>query len=321
MLFTVIIPVYNVEKYLEECVSSVLSQDFSGFDVVLVDDGSTDSSGKIADLIAEKDGRVRVIHRENGGLSAARNTGLETADGDYILFVDSDDLTEPGSLAAIAKKIEGSGRPDAVFLEAEKFYPDGRREPMGDGYCPEAIDGKSADDVLRFLASRPKFPGSACTKAVKRSLIEDNSLTFREGEFAEDTDWTCRLLAAAKSFAYCEAPYYRYRQMREGSITDSCSRPHVEALLGVIERYSTREVKNERDKIFNSFMAYETGVAVVDYASLPKDDKAALKERLKGVMWLLKYGGARGRALRLAGKLLGVDAAAGALSVYYKTRK
>lgn len=320
MLFTVIIPVYNVEGYLEECAESVLSQDFSDFDVVLVDDGSTDSSGKIADSIAEKDERVRVIHRENGGLSAARNTGLDAARGEYILFVDSDDMTEQGSIEKIAQKIDLANRPDVVFLEAEKFYPDGRREPMGDGYKAEEIDGRSAEDVLRFLASRPKFPGSACTKAVRRSLIEENNLKFREGEFAEDTDWTCRLLSAARSFAYCEAPYYRYRQMREGSITDSCSRPHVESLLGVIERYSAKEPKSERDKIFNSFMAYETGVAVLDYASLTKEDRAAVKERLENVLWLLKRAGAKGKGLYLLGRLFGVGTAAKAASFYYKRK-
>ena len=320
MLFTVIIPVYNVEGYLEECVSCVLSQDFTDFDVVLVDDGSTDSSGKICDGIAGECGRVRVIHRENGGLSAARNTGLDSAGGEYVLFVDSDDMIEKGSLAAIAAKIDGTGRPDAVFLEAEKFYPDGKTEPMGDGYRADMIDGKSADEVLKFIASCPKFPGSACTKAVRRSFLEENSLRFREGQFSEDIDWTCRLFRAAKTYAYCEAPYYRYRQNREGSITDSCSRPQVESLLGIIERYSAKEPKSEREKIFNSFMAYETGVAVLDYAALAKEDKAALKDRLKGVVWLLKYGGAKGRGLYALGKLFGVGAAAKAASFYYKRK-
>ena len=152
MLFTVIIPVYNVEEYLEECAASVLSQSFGDLDVVLVDDGSTDSSGKIADSIAGKDERVRVIHRENGGRSAARNTGLDAARGEYILFVDSDDMIEQGALDAVAKTVDESGRPDAVFLEAEKFFPDGSMRPMGDGYRREEIDGKSAEDVRRLEA-------------------------------------------------------------------------------------------------------------------------------------------------------------------------
>ena len=320
MLFTVIIPVYNVENYLEECAGSVLSQDFGDFEVVLVDDGSTDSSGEIADGIAAKDERVRALHRPNGGLSAARNTGLDVARGEYVLFVDSDDMIEPSSLGAIAEKIEKTSRPDVVFLEAEKFYPDGATEPMGDGYRADMIDGKSADEVLKFLASCPKFPGSACTKTVKRSLIEEESLRFREGQLSEDIDFTCRLLGTANSFAYCPAPYYRYRQKREGSITDAVARPNLESLLGIIERYSTREPVSEREKIFNSFMAYETGVAVLDYAALTKEDRQAVKERLKGVAWLLKSAGAKGRALYSVGKLFGVGAAAKAAALYYKRK-
>lgn len=88
---SVIVPVYNVEKYLSRCIDSIISQTFSDFELILVDDGSTDSSGKICDEYGKKDGRVKVIHKRNGGLSSARNCGLENAKGNYICFVDSDD--------------------------------------------------------------------------------------------------------------------------------------------------------------------------------------------------------------------------------------
>ena len=319
MKFTVIIPVYNVEEYLDECLGSVLSHD-GDIEVILVDDGSTDSSGVICDDAARADGRVRAIHRENGGSAAARNTGLGEARGEYVLFVDSDDAVFPSSLDRIAEKIDESGRPDAVFLEAEKFYPDGRREPMGDGYSAAAIDGRSADEVLAFLASCPKFPGSACTKALKRSFIEENGIRFREGEYVEDIDFVCRVLEKAQTFAYCPSPFYRYRQKRSGSNTDLFSRPQLECLLGTVERYSARRPQNAREESFNSFMAYETGVAVLDFAALKKEDRAAVRDRVKGVLWLLKSGGAKGRGLYALAKTLGVGAAAKAASFYYKRK-
>ncbi len=319
MKFTVIIPVYNVEEYLEECLGSVLSYD-GDFEVVLVDDGSTDSSGAICDGAARSDGRVRAIHRENGGSAAARNTGLDNALGDYVLFVDSDDAVYPEAIRKIEEKIAQTGYPDVVFLEAEKFYPDGKREPMDDGYSAAAIDGKSADEVLSFLASCPKFPGSACTKAVKRSFIEENKIRFREGEYVEDIDFVCRVLACAKTFAYCPSPYYRYRQKRKGSNTDLFALPQLECLLGTVERYSARRPQSAREEYFNSFMAYETGVAVLDFAALKKEDRKAVRDRLKGVVWLLKSRGAKGRGLYALAKTLGVGAASIAASLYYRRK-
>lgn len=99
MTFSIIIPVYNVEKYLNECVDSVLNQKNVDYEIILVDDGSTDNSGQICDEYLKKHSNVSVIHKVNGGLSDARNAGLESAEGDYILFVDSDDKIEENSLS------------------------------------------------------------------------------------------------------------------------------------------------------------------------------------------------------------------------------
>ena len=98
---TVIVPVYNVEQYLRRCIDSILAQTFGDLELILVDDGSADSSGVICDAYAEKDSRVKVIHQKNSGVSAARNTGLDAAEGEYIAFVDSDDHVDPDYLAAL----------------------------------------------------------------------------------------------------------------------------------------------------------------------------------------------------------------------------
>ena len=119
-LIGVIIPVYNVEKYLEQCVDSVLNQSFKDIEIILVDDGSKDSSGEICDYYKEKDSRVKVIHKENGGLSDARNMGIRQCSSEYILFLDSDDYWKENCLEEIARCIEDNV--DIVFLTAAKYF-------------------------------------------------------------------------------------------------------------------------------------------------------------------------------------------------------
>ena len=103
---SVVVPIYNVEKYLPECIESVQNQSYMNLEIILVDDGSPDNSGKIADEYAKKDGRIKVIHKKNGGLSDARNAGIEVATGDYIMFLDSDDLLTADACKVLEEKIE-----------------------------------------------------------------------------------------------------------------------------------------------------------------------------------------------------------------------
>ena len=119
-LISVIIPVYNVEEYLRECIDSVLNQTFSDFEVILVNDGSTDSSGEICDEYVEKDERVTVIHQKNGGLSVARNIGLSEANGKYVYFLDSDDYISENALATLLNIAENDSS-DIVFFDAVSF--------------------------------------------------------------------------------------------------------------------------------------------------------------------------------------------------------
>lgn len=126
MKLSFIVPIYNVEDYLLDCCKSILNQVDSTCEVLLVDDGSTDRSSQIADDIAREHDRVTVIHKENGGLASARNTGLDAASGDYVAFVDSDDLITENCLPAILHELEDT-KPDILFLDSCKLYPDGTK--------------------------------------------------------------------------------------------------------------------------------------------------------------------------------------------------
>ena len=126
ILLSVVIPVYNVEKYLQQCVDSIINQLTDECEIILVDDGSPDGSGEICDRYANKDSRINVIHQQNGGLAAARNTGLDYARGEYVAFVDSDDYLDGHCIAKILSWIS-SGGADVCFMRAMKVFPNGKR--------------------------------------------------------------------------------------------------------------------------------------------------------------------------------------------------
>ena len=144
---SIIIPVYNVENYLRQCIESILEQEYEEKEIILVDDGSTDNSGSICDEYADKYENVLVIHKENGGLSDARNVGLAKAAGEYVLFVDSDDFVEENSLSPIVE-IVNANPVDVVLLEAQKYYADGTNIPMCDGISKEMVYKKAKKDTV-----------------------------------------------------------------------------------------------------------------------------------------------------------------------------
>lgn len=309
MLISFVIPVYNVEKYLSDCLESILNQDCRDYEILLVDDGSTDSSGNICEEYAGKYSNISVIHQKNGGLSEARNTGIKNAKGKYILFVDSDDYIGKGSLKEIVSYCDELGKDiDVMFLEAYKVFPDYTVEPLGDGYVECKINGKSKQEVMQHLCSLPKYPGSACTKLVRRDLIIQNSIYFESGLLSEDLDWTIRLLKSAKKFGYCPVKYYFYRQCRFGSITNSVSKKNVSDLLYILEKWSDKNQTRPYQNEINAFMAYEYMVTLYNYGALKKESKKELEDRIKRIRWIIYKGKTRKtKIIAFLIRLLGVN--------------
>lgn len=317
-LISIIVPVYNVERYLKECVDSLLNQKFKDYEVILVNDGSTDKSGEICDSYAEQFPYVHVIHKRNGGLSDARNTGLGFSSGKYILFVDSDDYISKGSLDSIVEVLDLYNKYiDVAFLESIKFYPDGKSEAMSDGYISNLINNQSKDVVMKHLSSINKFPGSACTKLTSRDLIYKHDLFFQTGLLSEDIDWTIRLLKVAEHFAYVDTPYYFYRQKRAGSITNSVNLCNIECLLSIIEKWSSENLGLQYQYELNSFMAYEYMIVLFNYANLSKHDKSEIYGRVKNNSWLLSYSNSRKtKIVKLVYKCLGLTLTSKLLAIY-----
>lgn len=214
-LLSVIVPVYNVEAYLSRCVDSILEQSYSEMEVILVDDGSRDSSGKICDEYAARDSRVRVIHKENGGLSSARNAGLDAAWGSYVTFADSDDFLEPDSYAPMIALME---RMDADLVCAGRYDIKAQSGEKTLGLCPKqegCITGKElAGRIFRW----EDCDSSACDKIYKRSLFD--GLRYPLGKTCEDVPVTYRAALKAKKVALWNRAVYNYFH-RPGSITQS----------------------------------------------------------------------------------------------------
>lgn len=211
-VISIIIPVYNVAPYLGSCVESVLAQTFSAFELILVNDGSTDDSGSLCEAFAARDGRVRVFHIAHSGPSAARNTGLNAATGDYIGFVDADDWIEPDMYALLYKNSVSYG----ADLSACGFIKVYDYAHISFYSTPAASRCYTPESALREMFHKNHMRYSACNKLFRRSLFE--SIRYPEGTFMEDKATTYKLIHSSNRVAWCASPKYHYF-MRPGSIT------------------------------------------------------------------------------------------------------
>ena len=212
-IISVIVPAYNVEKYLARCVDSILDQTYEKLEVILVDDGSPDNCGAICDDYAAKDSRVKVIHKENGGLSSARNAGLEAATGEYIAFVDSDDWLEQDAYEHLMKVME---RHHAPLVCGGRYDVDGRTGETTVGLCPEREERISAEELAGRIFLWDGCDSSACDKLYHRSLLEH--FRYPEGKVCEDVPVTYKIALSAQLAAMSDKPFYYYYH-RPGSIS------------------------------------------------------------------------------------------------------
>ncbi|MDE6540599.1 MAG: glycosyltransferase [Muribaculaceae bacterium] len=261
MKVSIIVPVYNVEPYLRECLSSVIGQTRCGHDyeVILVDDGSTDASGAICDSTARSVNEarsdhmqggsiaVRVIHSKNEGLSAARNKGIDAASGDYLTFVDSDDVISRDFVRRMLDK----ARPDTIvscgFLRAEGL-PDASRPRSGENDLSGKDSRKehvysSENAIERFLYQKRHICPSAWGHLIPRALFGDD-LRFREGIIYEDLDLMYRLYERAARVVHMDAQMYMYR-IRSGSIIETWN-PKRRDVLEVTSRIEEHYARNPR---------------------------------------------------------------------------
>lgn len=240
MLFSIIVPVYNAQATLDQCVKSVLNQNFRDFELVLVDDGSRDDSPRMCDEYAKDDYRVVVVHQKNGGVSCARNTGIRAAHGDYLVYLDNDDYFLDNALAMIAEQI--TLKPDADLLVWHMRQL--RRQVLEEenGAFPDTTQCcMKGDQAFHFLYSDNHGVFWQVYRYVaKRRLIVDENLFYNSGVIHEDMDLSPYVVLHAKRVHFCLGSYYVYRAGREGSVTSSVTAARCEDVILVVKRWFER---------------------------------------------------------------------------------
>lgn len=266
-MVSVIIPVYNVEKFLNRCVDSILSQTYKNIEIILVDDGALDSSPQICDEYAHKDTRVNVVHKQNGGLASARNAGLKVAKGDYILFVDSDDWIKGNTVEELLN-IAIENQVDFVrFTPVSAGYPDrpdgtpinfGTEDFMEEGVYNK---GKMIKDIYPRLFVTPQLTMGPIVAAWRslynRKFLVDNNLYFdEEVKYSEDAIFSAKVVYNSNKFYYIKGGYYYNYFYNTSSITKSFKKDRWD-ICKILSSTFKKEFENKKDYDFSKQLHLE----------------------------------------------------------------
>lgn len=240
---SVIVPIYNREKYLERCVTSIINQTYENLEIILVDDGSKDKSGEMSDLFAEKDHRIKVIHKENGGLSSARNAGIDIATGKYIAFIDGDDWIEKCMYQVLVDLAETQNA-DIVECKFQRVVDENEKfiQPIWEMFVLDKIDGAKA-----FFDGTGKASIIACNKIYHKRLFQ--SLRFPEGLLNEDQWLIPKLYMLSERVVSINQKYYYYYQSPNSITRSPFSLKKLDALKAFEETRKMYEKENLYDLV------------------------------------------------------------------------
>lgn len=296
MKFSVIIPVYNVEKYLQECVDSVLNQSYQDFEIILVDDGSTDQSGIICDDYQDNHSSVMVIHQANKGVSAARNTGVRVASGEYLYFLDGDDLMHSHTLESFFTYLY-EDQPDfvvgrmATFIDGSEIFQDDSFNPLDN-----LVRGLSGQEAFVKIRENQKRIRMGVHGVNNRKFILDNNLWFDETLiYSEDADWSVRAYKVAKSIRINDKPYYLARLNRAGSCTSTLSLRKAQNVIEIYVRWIEFSKNRLNDSRFNKTLQSETGkryfymIRKFNLALTSTTDRKSFFDQIRQTRYILKY--------------------------------
>jgi Glycosyltransferases involved in cell wall biogenesis len=277
MKFTIIVPVYNVVSYIDRCVHSVVIQDYANWELLLIDDGSTDGSGEKCDVWSGRDNRVITIHKANGGVSSARNAGLEKASGDYITFIDADDYWETsGVLSEAANHVPC----DVIYMKNIIIrYPSGDKKIVsrGDLFPDSFYEG----DIYSYFSKRLKNGSWGCYYFFfLSSVIKADHIFFDETiKIGEDADWIFRACDVASTVGFIDFPYYNYCVNRNDSAMMIKSTASLLTLFRWVDKWK-RMTENDYDRYHDVFVSVCNNVVryLPVFALHGKEERRALTE-------------------------------------------
>lgn len=326
--FSVIIPIYKVEQYLKECIDSVLRQTYSNYEIILVDDGSPDSCPVICDEYADQFDFIKVIHKKNGGLSDARNVGLDIATGEYVIFLDSDDLWMDKNFLketdVFINRNKEKNDLDVILFQAKKFYEETGREETDVLYDSQVINSNSINETIKYLLLTSTYSMSACTKVLKRKTLIEKRLYFTKGLLGEDLDWFLALIVNVKNIYAIDSVNYMYR-IRGESISQSIGKKNMTDCIWILEKWSSKLAKSEIPDTYKIYyyaiLSYAYVIALLNYRRVKKDEKKEIKIELKKYHFLLNYSvNSRIKLTRICYRFLGFEITSKLLNWYYKNK-
>ena len=287
-MISIIVPVYNVKEYIGKCVASILSQTYSDYEVILVDDGSTDGSGEMCDLFARQHDKIKTIHQKNHGLSAARNTGIKVANGEVLSFVDSDDWTEPHMLQSMMEAMVKYNA-DIVICRAQLVAPQNKIEQII-GY--DEVKVMSRIEATKEILKDENIPSFAWNKIYRKVLFDE--IEYPVGRIFEDTATTYKLFYKANSVVTIPYIGYDYRinpqslTRRQRNDVKKFIKRDLDNALAFNERYQFAKAHSELGEVVPlcAFKAYQMMRAFIHLAvhknfSLTKEQERKIDDSLK----------------------------------------
>lgn len=292
MKLSIIVPVYNIAHYLNDCVQSVLAQSFQDWELVLVNDGSTDQSPALCEGWAKKDMRIRVVHKTNGGLSEARNAGLLEAKGEYIHFLDGDDYYASDSvLQTLMEQVELYQNLDTLLFCRIDRYDDTGKENEERPYDVDFINqAESTVAIFEHLLRTQRFNMSACFQILRREYLMENQVFFEKGLLSEDVDWSMALWQHLKTVKAVNCYGYCYRH-RSASISTSLSIRTYQSYQYMFQKWIPRlhEDGGTLAQLQLNYLAFLFPTLLYAFFSVSTRDRKAVYELLKKMKPVLQY--------------------------------
>lgn len=285
---SVIIPAYNTAPFLLESVGSITGQSFKEMEIIIIDDGSSDDTPEILKSLAEKDDRITVITQKNAGQSIARNNGLDIAKGDFVYFMDSDDILESIAFEECYKKCVSDSL-DMVIFNGESFFEDKGQKPIFDYNIADSIEDSiyHGSELFISLASKNKFSSSPCLYLINRELIEKNALRFYPGIIHEDNLFTALAYIYSSRIGMLPHPYFKRRIRGNSTMTSKVTWRNINGYLTT----SSEILKISRTMTSQEKAAVDVYISSTMTAVCYKARKLPVSERIKYIKIMLSdYG-------------------------------
>ena len=321
LMFSIIIPAYNIQNFIKPCLDSIADQSMQEYEVIIIDDGSTDGTGVICDdYVAEHD-NFFVYHVVNKGLSAARNLGVKNARGKYLVFVDGDDYLKTEAFSNFKNAILTYGYPDVLLEEGEYFDKDGILE-LSKRFEGEKFGVRTGAEALKYLLSG-KSMWAAFGKCFKKSFWDINHFKFQEGITSEDFELIYKVIYKAASVAMTSNSTYCYRYQRKGSIIEGFNAKNIQDLFSIMEGWEVFFLENHVEKDIVNGMYTEFGnllrcfvlfrIADADFETRKKL-KPLIKKKLKYLLYCKNH------MLYFIGRICGIECLLSCCKLYLNVK-